>query len=201
MLAAILLPIPWAFLSLVQTPQPTRDCWLEMLTPERLEARAMADFNASLDAYVTLHRRFVRSLGTTSMFADDEGDMFGDELRAVLVAARPMTTQGDFFTPSMADVFRDRVDRALLRGVATVPVHLYEPLPGEPAPTVNRAFPFVGVSVEWPALFVELPTLPPELGYAVWGRDLVLVDVRANLVLDVLPEALPDGARPGVQYQ
>jgi hypothetical protein len=29
----------------------------------------------------------------------------------------------------------------------------------------------------------------------------VLVDVAANLVLDVLPEVLPERARPGVQFQ
>jgi hypothetical protein len=43
--------------------------------------------------------------------------------------------------------------------------------------------------------------VPRELGYALWGRALVLVDVDANLVLDVLSDALPEGARPGVMYQ
>ena len=46
-----------------------------------------------------------------------------------------------------------------------------------------------------------LPALPPELDYAVRGRDLVLVDVEANLVIDVLPDALPEGASPGGVYQ
>jgi hypothetical protein len=201
MLATILLPIPLAVLSLVQIPQPTRDCRLDVLNLETLEERAVADFNRRLDAYVALHRRLVQPLGTTSQFGDAEGDILGDEVRAALVAARPLAREGDFFTPSMMNVFRARVDRALLRGVAAMPVHLYEPLLGEPAPTVNKEFPFVGVSVEWPALFMELPTLPSELGYALWGRDLVLVDVPANLVIDVLRDALPEGAHPGVQYQ
>jgi hypothetical protein len=201
MLAAILLPIPLALPPIVEITRPTRDCALEILPAETIEERTIADFQARLDAYVTLQRRLTRSLGTTTMLGDDEGDMAGDQLRAVLVAARPLARQGEFFTPSMADVVAGRVDRALLRGVAAMPVRLYEPLPGEPAPAVNNAFPFVAVSVEWPALFRELPALPPELGYALWGRDLVLVDVDANLFLDVLIEALPEGARPGVQFQ
>jgi hypothetical protein len=45
-----------------------------------------------------------------------------------------------------------------------------------------------------------LPVIPRELEYAFWGRDLVLVDVAANLVIDVLPEALLEGSRPGVLY-
>ena len=201
MLAAILLLIPLALPPIVDVPQPTRDCWLEVVTAETIEERTIADFQAQLDAYVALQRRLARSLGPATMFGDDEGDMWGGQLRAALVAARPLARQGEFFTPSMAGVVTGRVDRALLRGIAAIPVRLYEPLPGESPPAVNAAFPFVGVSVEWPALFRELPALPPELGYALWGRDLVLVDVDANLVLDVLPEALPEGARPGVQFQ
>jgi hypothetical protein len=46
-----------------------------------------------------------------------------------------------------------------------------------------------------------LPALPPELDYAIWGRDLVLIDIAANLVLDVLRDALPEGAYLGVEYQ
>jgi hypothetical protein len=37
----------------------------------------------------------------------------------------------------------------------------------------------------------ELPELPPELEYRFIGRDLVLMDVGANMVVDVLRDALP----------
>jgi hypothetical protein len=37
----------------------------------------------------------------------------------------------------------------------------------------------------------ELPPLPEELAYRIVGRDLVLVDSKANLVVDLLHEALP----------
>jgi len=37
-----------------------------------------------------------------------------------------------------------------------------------------------------------LPALPPELQYRMVGRDLVLVDVHASLIVDILPQALAD---------
>lgn len=42
-----------------------------------------------------------------------------------------------------------------------------------------------------PTLLQQLPILPDELGYRIAGRDLVLVDRRANLVVDLLHEAIP----------
>jgi hypothetical protein len=35
-----------------------------------------------------------------------------------------------------------------------------------------------------------LPALPPELQYRFLFRDLALIDVHANLIVDILPEAL-----------
>jgi hypothetical protein len=49
----------------------------------------------------------------------------------------------------------------------------------------------------WPALLATLPSLPEQLEYRVVGWDLVLVDVHADLVLDVLKDALP---RPDAAY-
>ena len=112
MLATILIPIPLAVLAIVQLPQPTRDCRLEVLTLQTIEARAVADFGEKIHAYAELQRRFVRSMGVATM-VDDEGEFFGDELRAVIVAARPQARQGDFFTSSIGAVFRSRIDRAL----------------------------------------------------------------------------------------
>jgi hypothetical protein len=201
MLATILFAVPIVVLPIVHVSQPTRDCRLEVLTPIATEERALVDFGSRIDAYVSLQRRLVRSIGATAM-PDEEGEFFGDELRAVLIAARPRARQGSFFTPGIASVLRSRIDRGLLLSVPAIAGRLDEPLPGEPAPAVNGAFPFGSSAVTtWPALFGELPDLPVELGYAVWGRDLLLVDTVANLVLDVLPEALPEGAYQGVVYQ
>ena len=56
---------------------------------------------------------------------------------------------------------------------------------------VNRSLPWGVAGTIWPAAVHGLPELPRELEYRFIGRDLVLLDVRANLVVDVLELAIP----------
>ena len=56
------------------------------------------------------------------------------------------------------------------------------------------------VNAEYPAgrsiplmptcLLLALPALPPELQYAFVGRDLILRDVHAGLIVDIVPRAI-----------
>ena len=43
-----------------------------------------------------------------------------------------------------------------------------------------------------PLLLTQLPPLPPELQYRFLGRALILLDADANLIVDVVPDALPE---------
>jgi hypothetical protein len=38
---------------------------------------------------------------------------------------------------------------------------------------------------------IDLPRLPSGLEYRIVGRELVLLDSTSNLVVDLLPDALP----------
>jgi hypothetical protein len=201
MLATVLIRVPLLLFPLLPVPQSALECQFEVLAPQALEERTLEVFDRQVTAYVTLHRRLARALLPVRMFSDEEGTLVSDDLRASLVAARPQAGPGDFFPPAVAEVLRRRLDEALLDGVGYDAMVMYEPLPGEPAPAVNEPFPLVLRSVQWRALNRTLPVIPRELAYAFWGRDLVLVDVEANLVIDVLPDALPEGARPGLVYQ
>jgi hypothetical protein len=42
-----------------------------------------------------------------------------------------------------------------------------------------------------PTILMNLPRLPPELEYRINGRALVLRDTNANLVVDLIPDAIP----------
>jgi hypothetical protein len=44
----------------------------------------------------------------------------------------------------------------------------------------------------WPSVLLALSELPPELEYRFLGRHLVIIDGLANLVVDVLFDALPE---------
>ena len=199
MLATILVHIPLAFATLVQPPFPP-ECQLDVLTPMAIEERTLAEFNADIDAYVTLHRRLARTLPPSEMF-DDEDPFFADELRRVLVAARPGAGPGGFFTPQVAESFRQRIDLALAyTGGSAIP-YRHDPLRDTLRATVNEPLLIAPDPFAWSMLVRALPGIPLELEYVVWGRDLALVDVAANLVIDVLTDAVPAWPGPDVIYR
>jgi hypothetical protein len=196
MLATILLSVPLFVSPHLPLLQPTRDCLLEVLTPQSLEQRAVAEFGSRVHAYVGLRLTLVSSIGRAGT-VDDEGGIRGDDLRALIVAARPDARQGDFFSAPVAAALRSRIDYALVSGIAGLPPRLSRRVSGS-SPRVNAELPDLDVAATWPALFLELPALPGELAYALWGTDLVLLDMAVNLVVDVLPDALPAGGCPDV---
>jgi len=57
---------------------------------------------------------------------------------------------------------------------------------------VNTIYPTTIPLVTFPAgLLRKLPDLPPELEYRIVGRHLILRDVKANLIVDVLRDVVP----------
>jgi hypothetical protein len=57
-------------------------------------------------------------------------------------------------------------------------------------PAINEPLPWAGAGTLSP-VFEALPVLPLELEYRLVGRDLVLLDVHANMVIDILDLAVP----------
>lgn len=57
---------------------------------------------------------------------------------------------------------------------------------------VNTVYPTTLPLITFPAgLLRKLPDLPPELEYRIVGRSLLLRDVKANLIVDVLRDVVP----------
>jgi hypothetical protein len=201
MFATVLFRLPLVMIPLLPISDSPRDCQMAALTPQAIEKCVLDEFDRRVDAYVLLRRQLVWSLPSAHGFLDEAGLLASEDLCEGLVQARSQARAGDFFAPEIGDVLKKQLDAALLYAARHAAAPMYEPLPGEPSPAINERFPLVLGSVQWPALAASLPILPNELEYAFWGRDLVLVDVDTHLVVDVLPEALPEGARPGVLYQ
>jgi hypothetical protein len=61
----------------------------------------------------------------------------------------------------------------------------WRPRVNEPYPD---RFPF---SMVPPRVLCSLPELPEELQFRFWDRSLILWDYHANLVIDVLADAIP----------
>jgi hypothetical protein len=199
MLATILVHLPLALVPLLQPPT-SLECQLEVLTPMAIEERSLATFNTNVDAYLTLHRQLARTLPPPEMF-DDEDPFFADELRRALVAARPGAKPGHFFTPPVAESFRHRIDLALAyTGGSAIPFR-HDPFMDRQAAAVNEPLLIVPDPIAWAPVIAALPPIPPELAYVVAGRHLALVDVAANLVIDLLTDAVPAWPGPDVIYR
>jgi hypothetical protein len=59
-----------------------------------------------------------------------------------------------------------------------------------PLPVVNGRFPWRRGAAMWPCVLEALPRLPHELQYRLVGRDLVLVDTHADLIVDILRDVV-----------
>ena len=158
-------------------------------------AAALESFHDAVHDYARLHRRLEKRVPAMHV-TEHAQEIFdaSDALAAALIAARPAAREGDLFTPGVATVFRHRIARALTaRGFLpdeVIAAGNEEAPPDAAWPAVNGRFPWMRGAAMWPCVINALPPLPGELQYRIVGRDLVLVDVHANLVVDILREAL-----------
>ena len=174
----------------VASPQPRHG---RPTTGAGTDATAIAEFTRDVHAYANLHRIVAASMPSEKMYADSEQyqrhiNRLAEALRTERAAARV----GDVFRPPIASLFKRRLAHAIrrfaLRG------EMFEPRRApqdEPRLEVNDAFPWIAQPGMPPAILAALTPLPPGLEYRFVYRDLVLVDVGANLVVDIVENALP----------
>jgi hypothetical protein len=116
---------------------------------------------------------------------------FQKQLATKIRDLRPDAKQGEVFTPEIVGLFRYLVAGAV-RGrdgtrIRTSFEHA-EPIQGGHL-DVNAAYPD-GLPLQSmpPSLLLNLPRLPKELEYRFVGRELILRDIQANLIVDVIPD-------------
>jgi hypothetical protein len=159
---------------------------------------AVQQFTQATRDYAWLHRRLENTLEPMEVTADPAAIHRAiQELAAAIRAARPDAAQGDLFTPALAPELRARMARALAsHGYTPADVRAAERADGvDPAMValrVNGAFPWVYGTAMFPCVLQALPALPPELQYRIVGDTLVLVDVHASLIVDLLPGVLAE---------
>jgi hypothetical protein len=185
-----LLPIALLLTPLVAVASPQ---WSgKPTTGTAREATAPVEFARATQAYANLHRTVAASLLPEEACADpEEIQRRAGQLAEALRTERSAARAGDVFTSAIASVFRRRlleaVRQSALRGEA------FEPQQApwdEPRLEVNDPFPWIAGQEMPQAILATLTPLPPELEYRFVYRDLVLLDVGANLVVDVLENAL-----------
>jgi hypothetical protein len=155
----------------------------------------VAEFSRRVSDYVALHRRLEGPVPTIQVSSDpDEVRRATVALAGKIRAARGRARQGDFFTPDVARVFRASIATACGGDFDLVYETAIEENPELRSwrPRVNGAYPeSAPYSMVSPNVLCNLPELPEELQYRFWGRDLLLWDYHANVIVDVLPDAIP----------
>jgi hypothetical protein len=166
-------------------PQPSSAC----------DAAAVAEFTVRVRDYLRVRQDAARGLPHLQPFDDPREPLaVRKALRQAIRDARPDARAGDLFTPNAAAAFRHIV-------AVTAAAHHVDPKdivralhaerePGAKPPAVNRRYDWRLGAWMWPALLHALPQLPEELQYRIVDNDLVLVDLHASLVVDILEDAI-----------
>lgn len=162
---------------------------------------AVAAFTDATREYALLHRQLENTLPKLEVTSNPATIQRAvEQLGAALRAARPAARPGDFFTEALAVELRVRIDDALFaKGFSPADVRASEAADGINAAMaplqVNGRFPWLYASAMFPCVLEALPPLPPELQYRIVGNTLVLIDVHADVIVDLLPYVLADTER------
>jgi hypothetical protein len=152
----------------------------------------MTQFVNRVYDYVEVHRQAAAGIEQPLCSDPEELARQADALATAIRIARPRAKEGHIFTMAASEMFRMKIAALVRRTNFDVPAFLdrHWGEDGEMDVHVFGALPW-RTHLALQAFIRELPELPPELEYQFVGRHLVLVDVGANMVVDVLRDALP----------
>lgn len=167
--------------------------------PNPVEDPRFKEFFDNVRAYMKIHKSAdgrVPSLKETSDPNQVSGreKALADEIRKERAGAQ----QGVVFSPSAAKeigvvVAEDFKGRPLKDQKA-----ILVEVPMKVPPAINTDYPTtLPLATVPPGLLQKLPTLPEELEYRFLGRHLILRDIKANLIVDFIPDVVPAASAAG----
>jgi hypothetical protein len=158
-------------------------------------AAAFADFAKRVDGYVKLRKPLVDSVGQLDPTkSQPEIAARSNALATAIIAARSQAKAGDIFTPEVSTILATLIKEEYRRRSEPVQETRQDQQDELPdfVPRVNQVYPTTYPLATFPATLLPLlPALPEALEYRVVQHYLVLRDVEANVIIDVLPNALP----------
>ena len=171
-----------------QTSSATTDDLVPVFRAE-VWADTVTDFTNRVDAYSELRRRLESGLPAV-MVTDDVGQLRRGRrsLAGAIRSARSGAVQGEFFTPATSVRFQ-RVLASIMD--ASMWAAIMDENPGAFGHAVDGTYPDGKTFSTMPGLLLaELPGLPEDIQFRFVGRRLILYDVRANTIMDWMPEAI-----------
>jgi len=160
------------------------------------DAEGFKEFMDRVQDYVKLHRKVEATLPPLNQ-KEELPEMLAAHQQALarkIREARPNAKRQDIFTHESQEAFRNAI-RSTFQGPeadhARATLEQGAPLK-QVRLSVNQVYPNeIPYTTVPPTLLQKLPKLPDEVEYRIVERDLILLDVKANLVVDVLREILP----------
>lgn len=154
----------------------------------------LQEFSDLVQAYATLHKQQEASLPPLKQTVEP-GQIAEHQhlLASKIVAVRATAVEGTIFTPDVRKAFLPIIQRHFQgRYARPTRLTLKEGNPVKMRLSINEVYP---EGIPWttvpPSLIQDLPRLPKEVEYRIVDRDLILWDVKANLVVDILRQAIP----------
>ena len=156
---------------------------------------AFKEFSDRVQDYIKLQKDIESSLPAFN--STDLPEMIAAHQQALarkISEARPKAKTGDIFTDSAREAFRHVIHNAfhgpdgenaratMLQGAPVKELHLQ----------VNRIYPdATPYTTVPPTLLSVFPKLPEQVAYRIASRDLVLIDLKSNMVIDLIHEIIP----------
>jgi hypothetical protein len=176
---------------LIAATQPAASAPDAQLPDFRIEVWgfAIADFSARMDAYAALRRELEQGLPALKVTNDPAEIVRTENMLAIRIRqARRHARRGDIFTPNIRAAFRELLRSRTTPGTCEL---IKDDNPGEFGYDVNGTYPKTQpVSTVPASMLAVLPRLPADIQYRFLRRDLILHDLRANVILDRIENAI-----------
>ena len=149
----------------------------------------VVEFSAKMDAYAALRRSLEKGIPPLAVTDNPNDIRRAEQLLAERIRrARAGAGRGDIFTEETRRAFRQILRPVTNAGVCEA---IRDDNPGEFQYAINAEYPKdKPVSTVPPSILAALPRLPEDVWYRFLGRDLILHDSRANVILDRIDDAI-----------
>jgi chorismate mutase len=162
---------------------------------DALDESALKEFRQELADYVALHKKLESTLAPLPTETSPEKIHAHErELQQLLAGARARAQEGDLFVSEVRPLIRRIVGEVLNGPEGREQLREIREEAGERKVSVelNARYPDdVPLSAVPFDLLKALPQLPEELEYRFLGNHLILLDVHARMIADVLRDVLP----------
>jgi hypothetical protein len=180
-----------------------------------MDAETLRKFQHEVEEYVELRQSVLKQIPPIdARSAPAEIEAHQKALTKAIMAYRKGAKRGDIFKPEVEAAIRRTLHREfassqgpeLLKDIKQGNPRVEgNPTPRDPSKevkppvtvAVNALYPdSAPFSSVPPSILLKLPLLPQQVRYRFIGRTLILRDTEANVILDYIPDVVPDPSIP-----